>query len=193
MVKKVLLKNIIIIAMFSAMQIIFSRFLSVQVNDGLRLSFETVPIILAGFWFGPVTGMVVGGLSDILGSVLFPFGPYFPLLTFGPVLLGLVCGIGGRLFDRSSLTKFNRGWILIIIVIIGEVINSLLFGTWALTLYYSMILSKQMPFSVLFIARLPGKIITMIIDSVIVFFLHKALWKSIVSKYSFGGSQKDEL
>ena len=83
-------------ALFTAMQVILSRFLGIQVNEGLRISFECIPILLAGLWLGPVSGMLVGCVSDVLGTVLSGYGAYFPLLTLGPMLLGLLAGLGGR-------------------------------------------------------------------------------------------------
>ena len=169
--------------MFIALQVILARFVSIPVSDGLRLSFETIPIILAGFWLGPVAGMIVGGLSDLLGALLFPFGPYFPLLTLGPVILGCLSGLGGAALSKLELTEWKSCWKVFVLVILAEIANSILYGTWALTLYYSMILSKEMPFHVLLLARLPGKAITIALDCVIVFLLHKALYERIFLKY----------
>ena len=49
-------RNLILMAALIAMQIILARFLSIQASDILRISFESVPIVLAGMWLGPLTG-----------------------------------------------------------------------------------------------------------------------------------------
>lgn len=177
------LKTVILIGMFVALQVILARFVSIPVSDGLRLSFETIPIFLAGFWLGPVAGMIVGALSDILGALLFPFGPYFPLLTLGPVILGCLAGLGGAALSKLELTEWKSCWKLFVLVILAETANSILYGTWALTLYYSMILSKDMPFLVLLAARLPGKAVTIALDCILVFLLHKTLYQRVFLKY----------
>ena len=61
-------------AVLVAMQVILARYAGIQVNEGLRISLETVPIILAGFWLGPVAGMAVGGVADVIGTILSGYG-----------------------------------------------------------------------------------------------------------------------
>ena len=87
-------RNLVLMGVLIAMQVVLARFLGIQINEGLRVSFECIPIILAGFWLGPISGMLVGAVSDILGTVLSGYGAYFPLLTVGPMLLGALCGLG---------------------------------------------------------------------------------------------------
>ena len=41
-------RNLAMMAALIAMQIILARFLSIQASDTLRVSFESVPVILAG-------------------------------------------------------------------------------------------------------------------------------------------------
>ncbi len=40
----------------------------------------------------PAAGAVVGGLADLVGALLFPFGPYFPGFTVTAALMGAVYG-----------------------------------------------------------------------------------------------------
>lgn len=50
--------------------------------------FVAFPIILSGFFLGPKVGFWVGAISDILGWVIFPSGPYFPGFTLTQGLTG---------------------------------------------------------------------------------------------------------
>ena len=77
--------------------------------------FVAFPIILSGFFLGPKAGFWVGAISDILGWVIFPSGPYFPgfTLTQGYLpakLLGRQPRSWWRLFGviaaSQLLTKF---------------------------------------------------------------------------------------
>ncbi len=167
--------NIAVMAVLVAMQIVLARFAGVQINEGLRLSFESIPTILAGFWLGPVGGMLVAAVADFLGWLVSGYGVYFPLYTVGPVLLGLLTGIGANIF-----LKGEPAWKAILIILLAEVCSSLLYGTWALTLYYSIIVGKEVPFSVLFLARLSTKPVTMVLDALLAFLIHKAVYRTVV-------------
>ena len=89
-------------AVLVAMQIMLARFCGIQVNEGLRLSFEGIPILLAGIWLGPLWGMIVGCVADVLGTIISGYGVYFPLLTVGPMLLGGLGGYGARLLSAKG-------------------------------------------------------------------------------------------
>lgn len=175
-------QNLVLMALFTAMQVILSRFLGIQVNEGLRISFECIPILLAGLWLGPVSGMLVGCVSDVLGTVLSGYGAYFPLLTLGPMLLGLLAGLGGRVLLPAEQPCWKDAWRVVVIVLAAEACNSLLYGTWALTLYYSIVVGREMPFSVLFAARLATKPFTMAADAVLVFLLHRAVYPLVLRR-----------
>ena len=149
-------RNLTCSAVFVAMQIVLARFCGVQINEGLRLSFEGVPILLAGIWLGPLWGMAVGCVADVLGTIISGYGVYFPLLTVGPVLLGGLGGLGARFFlTREGGWRGALGFLAA--VAFAEAVNSLLYSTWALTLYYSVIMGQEMPFSVLFAMRAATK------------------------------------
>ncbi len=164
----------------TALMVILSRFVSLPLTDSLRVSLECVPIILAGVWAGPVAGMIVGGLGDVIGAILFPFGPYFFPLTIGPAILGLICGLLSRNYFHSK--EKSAYLYLVLTVIAGEALNSLLYGTWALTLYYSIILGREVSFWFLFVPRLLPKLLTMGIDALLCAVLHKILFWKVIEK-----------
>ena len=53
-------KRLAIMAMFIALQIILARFVGLQLSEGLRISFEAIPVLLSSLWLGPVAGAIVG-------------------------------------------------------------------------------------------------------------------------------------
>lgn len=175
-------QNLSLMAVLVAMQVILSRFAGIQINEGLRVSFESIPILLAGFWMGPVCGMLVAAVSDILGTIISGYGVYFPLLTVGPMLLAAIAGLGARLLPEDGLWTRKHMIAYFIVVIAAECITSLLYGTWALTLYYSIIVGKQMPFLVLLAARVPTKLVTMAVDAFLSFVIYRAVYRPIVRK-----------
>ena len=84
-------KKMILAALFITLSIILSRFLSIK-TPLLAISFNFVPVILSAMWLGPKYTVVVTGISDLIGAILFPFGEYFVGFTLSAVLLGLIYG-----------------------------------------------------------------------------------------------------
>ena len=67
-------QNLVMMAALVAMQIILARFLGIQVSETLRISFESIPVILAGMWLGPLPGAIVAVLADLLGTIISGYG-----------------------------------------------------------------------------------------------------------------------
>ena len=76
-------QRMVVMAMLTAIQIILARYLAIQVNEVLRISFETVPLALAGMWLGPLGGAVVALVSDVLGTIIYGYGVWFPPIALG--------------------------------------------------------------------------------------------------------------
>lgn len=98
-IKLSLIQKISLSGILLALIIIFTRILSVQnvpVIPFVRISLGPALIIFSSLLLGPVFGMFIGGLSDILGIVLFPnslgygINPWFTLVY---AILGLAPGL----------------------------------------------------------------------------------------------------
>lgn len=85
-------RNLAILALLLAMEIILSRFFSIQLPI-IRVTFAFIPISAAGILFGPLPAALVAGLGDFMGAILFPAGAYFPGYTVTAFLTGLVYGL----------------------------------------------------------------------------------------------------
>ncbi len=86
------LKRLVTIALLIALQIVLSRFLSIQAWS-IKIGFGFIPVVIAATLFGPVDAAIVGGMADLLGTLLFPIGPYFPGFTFTAALIGVIFGL----------------------------------------------------------------------------------------------------
>lgn len=82
-----------IMAMLIALQIILSRIFTINLGDTLRINFGFVPNAVAGMLLGPVPAMIVAGLSDLMGAVLFPSGPLYLGFTLTAMMGGLFYGV----------------------------------------------------------------------------------------------------
>ena len=164
--KKLNIRTISMLSMLIAVSIVLSRFLGFYMTESLRVSFEYFPIILSGIIFGPIAGAVVGGLSDLLGSLLFSGAGFFPPLIVGPILAGLIAGIFAKYIFKNKIDRWRK---YIVLVVSVELLCNLLWGTFALSLLYGS------PFLPYLAVRAPIKICIAIVDAHLVFAVHKAL------------------
>lgn len=82
----------VLFALFLAIKIILAQtsiFISVFRT---RISFAWTPIIIAGWFFGPLYGSVFGGISDILGFVISPGIWYWPY-ALQEITVGFFAGL----------------------------------------------------------------------------------------------------
>lgn len=140
MSKKKTTKQIALLALFTAVEIVISRFLSFSVWN-MKIGVAFIPVMLAGCFAGPVGGLVVGGLSDFLGAVFFPIGAYFPGFTATAALTGLVFGL--CFYKKVNLSR----------VIVAVVSTQLVCGMLLNTIFVSVLYGS--PFKELLITRLP--------------------------------------
>lgn len=80
-------------ALFIALGIVLSRFASLPGLFGLpflKISISPAIVMFSSFYLGPIYGLAVGTLTDVLGALLFPTGAFNPLYTIAASLTGLI-------------------------------------------------------------------------------------------------------
>lgn len=85
-------RRIAICALLCALNVVFARFFTAMPTSVARFSVEAVPVLLAGYFFGPVSGMMVGFLGDMVGCLFSPYG-WDPLISLSPMMVGLFAGL----------------------------------------------------------------------------------------------------
>ncbi len=120
--KRITLNKLVILAMLIAIEIIMSRFLSIA-QWNMKFSFAFIPVVMAGILYGPVAGGVVGGVSDFIGALLFPIGPYFPGYTFTAILIGVVYSL--FLYKKQTMIR-----IISSVVIVNGILSLFLNSAW---------------------------------------------------------------
>ncbi len=94
------LKVMTMAAMLTAMSVVIGIFCKSFLNFGeglYRITFENLPILLAGIMFGPIVGGVVGAATDIISYVLSP--QTYPIniaVTLGATAVGMISGLLSR-------------------------------------------------------------------------------------------------
>ena len=102
------------LSMLIALQVVLSRFLSIE-TPFVKIGTGFLPVMLAGSLFGPMGGLIVGGVSDFLGAMLFPFGAYFPGFTITAAFSGLVYGLTLR--GKPGITRIVAAYLITTVVV----------------------------------------------------------------------------
>lgn len=160
--KKNDIRRLVIVSLLIGLNIVFSRLVSIS-NLSFKISLTFITLIIAAYLYGPFYSCIVGGVGDLVGSLLFPIGAYNPLFTLTAILSGLVYGI----FLHKEL-KVKK---IIISVLIDKLVVSLLINTLIIS-----ILSNA-SFEALFLTRLYTNIIMIIIEIVVIISLKNFLMR----------------
>jgi ECF transporter S component (folate family) len=144
MKKRLSVRYITLSAMLVAMSVVIGIFCKSVLNFGgglFRITFENLPIIISGVFFGPVAGASVGLLSDIISYLLS--GQSYPLnviVTVGAVSVGLVSGLVARFSVRE------RGIPQIILSgALAHVVGSMIIKPIGLYQFYGMAVLFRIP------------------------------------------------
>lgn len=91
-------------ALLAAMSLILGKFLQIPTPfaEFVRISFENLPVILAGLVLGPIAGAMTGAVADLVGCLAYGYS-INPLITLGAASVGLVAGVFGWLLSRTPL------------------------------------------------------------------------------------------
>ncbi len=74
-----------------ALQIVLGSLVQIALV-GKQMNLGFLPIAVAGYMLGPIGGMLVAGLGDVLGTLIFGTGAYFPGFTVTALIVGFLYG-----------------------------------------------------------------------------------------------------
>jgi len=130
------LKKIIYLSLFIAMEVIFTRFFSIN-TPIVRIGFGFLPIAIASMMFGPLYGGIMAGAADVLGMMLFPTGgTFFPGFTMSACLTGVIYGV--FLYQKPKTWRRIIMAVLTLTIVVTLGLNSLWLsiltgnGLWAI-------------------------------------------------------------
>lgn len=153
---KFLILEITSIAILLAMQIVFARWISIQ-TPIITIGFSFLPVVISARYLGIIPGMVVAGLGDFIGAILFPIGAYAPGFTLTAIVSGFIFGI----FLKGDLKKVK----IILGVFLSRLICTVVLNTYWLSFYYGYGIIGLLP------ARIGDAVLDGIIQSIIIIFL----------------------
>jgi ECF transporter S component (folate family) len=130
------LRVLCVCAMLAAMSLILGKFLQIPnpFQEVIRISFENLPVIMAGVAFGPIMGLMTGVVADLLGCLMYGY-TINPIITLGAGAAGLAAGVvASWLLRRFSVFRVIAATVAA--HLLGSVlIKSLGLAAWYLSSY----------------------------------------------------------
>ncbi len=108
----------------------------------IRITFENLPIILAGIFFGPMAGLLTGLASDLTSTIIshYGIGGLNPIITLGAASVGFVAGSVFRLSKANKL-----GFNALLAVFSAHIVGNMIIKSVGLMIYYSYALPAVLP------------------------------------------------
>ena len=121
---KRLATDAVLIAVYFALAV-----LSVVVA-GVKITFNSLPVVIAAMVFGPIDGFLVPFLGEFLSQMIhYGFTPTTVLWMLAPALRGLIVGAAVLLLRRSmsvdTILSSKRPWVYFLVCIVAAVLTSL--------------------------------------------------------------------
>lgn len=156
--KRSRIKDIAIIGVLTAIDVVLSRFVSVNAWN-MKFGTGFIPVIVAAILYGPVIAGLVGAMGDFIGAILVPMGPYFPGFTATAFAVGLVFGF----FLHSKKDLKGRNYLSVVFaVIIDQFVLSQFVNTFWISIVY------KAPYGVLFLQRLVQSSVMTVIELILI-------------------------
>ena len=130
------LRVIVAAAILAAMSFILGKFLQIPnpFMEIIRISFENLPLMVAGICFGPLVGAMTGAVADLVGCLLYGYS-INPLITLGAAAVGFTAGVVSHYLIRKPLA-LSVGVSVFSAHILGSVvIKSFGLAAWYLAKY----------------------------------------------------------
>ena len=165
-------RNLTFGALLCALDIIFTRFLSVMVPPGLnldRISLQFLPNALSGMMFGPFWGALICAAGDMLGMAINSGGlSPLPVFTISAATRGAIFGL---LLYKKNIT-YPRA--LAAMAIISVVVELGMGTAWQVLFYDKGV-------ALILMYKIPVRIVTTFAYSSILLVTTKALRKAGVA------------
>ena len=152
-------KKLIQISLLIAIEVVLTRFCSIQ-TPIVRIGFGFLPIAIIAMMYGPLSAGIAYAIGDLLGMVLFPSGSFFPGLT------GVVYGV--FLYNKPKTWPRIIGAVLTVCLVLNLGLD---------TLWLSILMGQG------YIALLPTRIMKAALMIPIQATIIGIIWKKVVVRF----------
>jgi len=138
------LRTLVMMALLAALGAVFSAYLSIELTPAgvktVEVSLAPVPVMIAGIFFGPIAGAMVGFVADTAGFFMgMQAGAYNPLFSLTMALFGVIAG----LFYLKS--QKNTVWRATLAAGSAQIACSVVLNTMLIWLMYGVPLAALLP------------------------------------------------
>ncbi len=147
--------KIILTAMLIAINVILERFLAYSIWNQ-TVSFGFIAVAFAAAFLGTPYAVAVAGFGDLIGSLLFPFGAYFPGFTVTNCIYGLI--LAEFIYKNATPVKIVIG------VVLNKIVCTLILNTLWISIMYR---GGVDAFFIVLPTRLPGAALMTVVELVI--------------------------
>ncbi len=167
------LLKITLTALLIALNLVLERLIPSYKIWNQDISFGFIAIAFAAAFLGTPYAAAVAGFGDLLGSLLFPFGAYFPGFTVTNCVYGII--LAEFLYRNAMPVK------IIICVVLNKLVCSLLLNTLWISIMYR---GGVDAFFIVLVPRLIGTSISAAIELVILMlvFSNKSHLRTMLNK-----------
>ncbi len=142
--KQTNLRTLIFCAMLAALGAVFSAYFSIEIpgfgGKVVEVSLTPVMVMLAGIFFGPLWGGMVGFVADTAGFFMgAQLGAYNPVFSITMALFGVIAGL---FYLKSKKITWLK---TILLVLVAQVVCSVVLNTLAIHLFYGVPLQALIP------------------------------------------------
>lgn len=171
--KQAHLIKIILTALLIALNLVLERIIPSYKIWNQDISFGFIAIAFAAAFLGTSYAAVVAGMGDLLGSLLFPFGAYFPGFTATNCVYGII--LAEFLYQNATPIK------IIICVLLNKIACSLILNTLWISIMYR---GGVDAFFIVLVPRLIGTAISAAIELIVLLlvFSSKSKLRTLLDK-----------
>jgi ECF transporter S component (folate family) len=129
-------KVIVGVSLFCALYVALSSF-NIYLTSELRITFGYLAVAVSCYFYGPYPNVIAAFITDFLGYILHPDGPYFPGFAINAMIQALIYSL---LFYKQKNVSIPRimlarlGVVVICNLILNPIWLNILYGNslWAL-------------------------------------------------------------
>lgn len=132
------LNTLCILALLTAMMVLLSLTLAVR-TDYFKLTFGSLPVVLAAMLYGPLAGATVAVLGEFMVQLLtFGLMPTTVIWIFPPAIRAVVVGLAAAQLKKTGTPLESRPAVCYAVCILGAVLTTTgnTLGMWLDSLVY---------------------------------------------------------
>lgn len=110
----------LMIAISIVLKLLFEMYIPLGGFPALRINLTSLPIMLSGILLGPLSGFIVGFISDLLCFVIKPNGPFFIGFTLASGLIGMLPGLLWIFLEKRDIHHLE--WFNLVLVVLSLIV-----------------------------------------------------------------------